>query len=273
MMAGHSIGEFVAATLAGVWDLEDVLRIVALRGRLMHDLPRGSMMAVNSSAESIESFCPHASDRLKQCSQPVCRVRAGAECPRISETTRIENIIATALHTSHAFHSAMMDPIIEPLREAIAKMQLRAPEKPFVSTVTGLPITAAEQPIPRIGPARRATVEFGKAIQYLKEQGLRPLPRMRPALHHVLADPQAIHARPSLHGHSHPWPIQRTTTPSGDALLFALGSLWQNGVSISWDALLHARRSAAHSALPTYPFERQRFWVDPAPVAAESRSL
>ena len=82
IMVGHSIGEFVAATLAGVWELEDALAIVALRGRLMHDLPRGSMMAVSSSAESIASNSPgRTSDRLQQCSQPVCRLRTGIEYP------------------------------------------------------------------------------------------------------------------------------------------------------------------------------------------------
>ncbi len=128
IMAGHSIGEFVAATLAGVWDLEDALRIIALRGRLMQNLPRGSMMAVNGSAESIAKILP-ATLQIASNNAPSLCVVSGPEAEVIEFQKQLEakDIVCRQLHTSHAFHSAMMDPMVEPLREAVAKIQLRAP--------------------------------------------------------------------------------------------------------------------------------------------------
>jgi len=157
MMAGHSIGEFVAATLAGVWRLEDALSIIALRGRLMQNLPRGSMLAVNSSAESIANILP-ATLQLASNNAPALCVVSGPEVDVTAFQKRLEaeNIVCRHLHTSHAFHSAMMDTMIEPLREAVAKIQLHAPARPFVSTVTGRAITAAETTDPLTGHITRA---------------------------------------------------------------------------------------------------------------------
>jgi len=274
MMAGHSIGEFVVATLAGVWELEDALGIIALRGRLMQDLPRGSMMAVSSSAKSIARILP-AALQIASNNAPALCVVSGPEADVVQFQKDLEekNIVCRHLHTSHAFHSAMMDPMVEPLREAIAKIDLRAPVKPFISTVTGRPITAAEA----IDPAywanhARATVEFSKAIQYLKEDDhgydlflecgprstLCSLARQQFTPDHPCT---AIPTLADTHENNTEWAT----------LLFALGSLWQNGVSIDWDAF-HAHEERRRIPLPTYPFERQRFWVDPAAVAPAALS-
>jgi len=263
-MAGHSVGEFVAATLAGVWNLEDVLGIVALRGRLMQSLPRGSMMAVSGSAGDVAGLLPAALQIASNNAPNLCVV-SGPEADVLAFQQLLEEkkIACRRLHTSHAFHSAMMDPIVEPLREAIAKIELRAPLKPFVSTVSGRPIGTAETTDPSYWAHHaRATVQFAKAISYLQEQGhdlflecgpgstLCSLTRKQFTPGHPCA------AIPSL-----------ADTAENNAewgtLLFALGSLWQNGVSIDWDAF-YANEFRRHIALPTYPFERQRFWVDPA---------
>ena len=173
IMAGHSIGEFVAATLAGVWEPEDALRIIALRGRLMQDLPRGSMLAVSSGADSLAKILPGNLQIASNNAPNLCVVSGPeADVALFQKQLESENIVCRHLHTSHAFHSAMMDPMIEPLREAVAKIQLRPPTKPFVSTVTGQPITAAETTDPGYWARHaRATVEFSKAIRYLKDQG------------------------------------------------------------------------------------------------------
>jgi amino acid adenylation domain-containing protein len=272
MMVGHSIGEFVAATVAGVWELEDALRIVALRGRLMHDLPRGSMMAVNQSAESVEKLLTPELQIASNNAPNLCVV-SGPE-PSIREfQNRLEaqGVVCHRLHTSHAFHSAMVDPIIEPLREAIAKIQLHAPEKPFISTVTGRQITAVETTDPAYWARHaRSTVEFGLAIQHLKEQGYDlflecgPRSTMCSLARKQFTPDHPCIAIPTLGDTSE-------NNAEWETLLFALGSLWQNGVPISWDGF-YTHEERQHVPLPTYPFERQRYWVDPAPVAAQNQT-
>ncbi len=162
-----------AATLAGVWELEDVLRIVALRGRLMQKLPRGSMMAVRAGVDTIAPLLP-AEIQIASNNAPSLCVVSGpdAHVQALRERLEAGNTVCRPLHTSHAFHSAMMDPMLEPLQAEIAKVRLRAPTRPFVSTVTGELITDTEA----ISPAywahqARATVEFSKATLKLKELG------------------------------------------------------------------------------------------------------
>jgi malonyl CoA-acyl carrier protein transacylase/thioesterase domain-containing protein/acyl carrier protein len=273
MMAGHSIGEFVAATLAGVFELEDALGIIALRGHLMQDLPRGSMMAVSGSANSIAKILPAALQIASNNAPSLCVVSGPeADVVQFQKQLEADNILCRHLHTSHAFHSAMMDPMVEPLREAVAKIQLRAPVRPFVSTVTGRPITAAEATDPAYWANHaRATVEFSKAIQSLNAQGhdlfLECGPRSTLcslARQHFTPDHPctAIPTFADTHENNTEWAT----------LLFALGSLWQNGVSIDWDAF-YAHEDRRRLPLPTYPFERQHFWVDPATAASAAPSL
>lgn len=272
MMAGHSIGEFVAATLADVWRLEDALAIVALRGRLMQNLPRGSMMAVNCSADSIAPKLPPALQIASDNAPTLCVVSGPeADVIEFQKQLEAENIVCRYLHTSHAFHSAMMDPMIEPLREAVARIQLKPPARPFISTVTGRPITAAETTDPVYWARHsRATVEFSKAIHYLKEQGYDlflecgPRSSMCSLARQQFTPDHPCTAIPTFadtHENDTEWAT----------LLFALGSLWQNGVSVDWDAF-YPNEDRRRIPLPTYPFERQRFWVDPAPVVAATQS-
>ena len=272
MMAGHSIGEFVAATLAGVWEPEDVLGIVALRGRLMQDLPRGSMLAVNASADSIAKILP---DTLQIASNnaPALCVVAGPEEDILDFQTQVEakNIVCRHLHTSHAFHSAMMEPIVEPLREAIAKLKLHKPTKPFVSSVKGRPITDEEATDPSYWAGHaRATVEFAKALHYLKKQGYDlflecgPRSTMCSLARHQFTPERPCMAIPTLGDTAE-------NDTEWQTFLFALGTLWQNGVPISWDAF-YTHEDRRRIPLPTYPFERQRFWVDPALQAINTKS-
>ena len=273
MMAGHSIGEFVAATLAGVWELEDALSIIALRGRLMQKLPRGSMLAVSSSADSIAKKLP-AALQIASNNAPALCVVSGPEADVVEFQNQLEaeNVVCRPLHTSHAFHSAMMDPMIEPLREAIAKIRLHPPVRPFISTVTGRPITVAETTDPAYWAKHaRATVEFSKAMLCLKDEGYDlflecgPRSTLCSLARQQFTPDHPCTAIPTL-----------ADTPENNAewatLLFALGSLWQNGVAVDWDAF-YAHEERRRIPLPTYPFERQRFWVDPAPVATVVQNL
>lgn len=268
MMAGHSIGEFVAATLAGVWDLEDALRIIAVRGHLMQALPRGAMLAVGSAAEAVEPLLP-ASVQIASNNSPSTCVIAGAEqdVADFKSVLEAQGIVCRHLHTSHAFHSAMMDPILESLRAAVAETRLRPPSRPLMSTVTGRPMTEADATDPGYWARHaRATVQFSTAARYLLDNRydlflecgpratLSSLVRQHFPVQHpgvaipTLGDTHADHAE---------W----------KAMLSAVGSLWLNGIDLDWEAF-YAHEDRRHVPLPAYPFERKRYWVDPAPSSA-----
>ncbi len=271
MMAGHSIGEFVAATLAGVWELEDGLRIIAQRGRLMRVLPSGAMLAVRTSVQKIRQVLPDSIQVASNNAPSLCVVSGPmADVEALRARLEARNIACQHLYTSHAFHSAMMDPVVEPLRIEIAKAKLRLPTQPFVSTVTGRLITEEEAMSPSYWAHHaRATVEFSKAVLALKEMGhdvfLECGPRATMcslARQHFGSDRPCV-AVPTL-----------SDTCEGNAewasMLFALGSLWLNGVSIDWDGF-YVHEDRRRIPLPNYPFERQRYWVDPVVIAETPR--
>ena len=271
-MAGHSVGEFVAATLAGVWELEDVLRIIALRGKLMQSLPRGSMLAVNRSAESIAKILP-ATLQIASDNAPSLCVVSGPENLVNDFRAQLEaqEVICRQLHTSHAFHSAMMDPIVEPLRAAISNIKLHSPEKSFISTVTGLPITVQEATDPNYWAGHaRARVEFTKSTQYLKEHGYDlfvecgPRSTMCALVRQQFSADRPCVAIPSFGETSE-------NNSEWDTLLFAMGSLWQNGVNLSWNAF-YSHEERRRIPLPTYPFQRERYWIDPTAVQASAKA-
>ena len=178
-----------------------------------------------------------------------------------------EDIICQPLHTSHAFHSAMVDPIVEPLRAEVAKVKLRGPSRPLVSTVTGCLITAEETTNPSYWANQaRATVQFSKAARTLKDMGYDLFLECGPRAtmcsltrQHFTPDRPCV-AIPTLadtHEDNAEWA----------SMLFALGSLWLNGVSIDWEGF-YVHEDRRRIPLPNYPFERQRYWVEPAQVAA-----
>ncbi len=268
IMVGHSIGEFVAATLAGVWALEDALRIVARRGQLMQSLARGAMVAVRSSAASVAKLLPLNVQIASDNSPALCVVSGPMpDVNAFRAQLEAKKILCRPLHTSHAFHSAMMDPVLEPLRTEIAKVNLRPPTAPFVSTVTGRLITEKEATDPGYWARQaRATVQFSSAISTLKEMGhdlflecgprstLCQLTRQTFGSDHPCA---AIPSLTDMHQDNAEWA----------SMLFALGSLWMHGVSIDWDAF-YVHEERRRIPLPGYPFERQRYWIDPAPRAS-----
>jgi thioesterase domain-containing protein/acyl carrier protein len=180
-----------------------------------------------------------------------------------------QEVICRQLHTSHAFHSAMMDPIVEPLRAAISSIKLHAPERSFVSTVTGLPITVEQATDPKYWAGHaRARVEFTKATRYLKENDYDLFVECGPrSTMCALVRQQFSTERPCI-----AIPTFGDTSENNaewDTLLFAMGSLWQNGVNFSWSAF-YSHEERRKIPLPTYPFQRARYWIDPLPVQARA---
>jgi len=263
-MVGHSIGEYVAACLAGVMTLEDALAVVAARGRLMEQCPPGAMLAVGLSPQgfSLRADCSIAA--INSPEQCVVSGPAGAiaELERqLSET----GVPCHRLPTSHAFHSALMDPILDPFREAIGRVALRPPLLRYLSNLTGTWITAAQATDPDYWVAHlRNTVRFSDAATELLTQAGRILIEVGPGQtlgslvrRHASAD-GAVN-RPTIVAS-----MKRRGEPVSDTahLLGALGQVWIAGQPIDWSAL-HAGEPVQRIALPTYPFQRQRFWIEP----------
>ena len=266
-MIGHSVGEFVAACLAGVFSLEDALAIIATRGRMMQDLPPGAMLSVRMGEEEIVPLLNGALSIAAK-NGPSLNVVAGpaAALDALERTISERGIPARRLETSHAFHSRMMDPILIPFEEYLRKFHFEAPKLPYISGVSGTWITAKEATDPKYWARHfREPVHFSQGFQLLHEQVDRLFLEVGPG--RVLC----TLARQHRNGSAEPNTIASlpaTTDPGSDLLSMhtAAGVLWEHGAALNW-AELHAP-GVRRCSLPTYPFERQRYWIEPTAPSA-----
>ncbi len=265
---GHSIGEFVSACIAGVFSLEDALMLVAARGKLMWDLPGGSMLSVRLAAAELEPRLT-GTIAIAAINGPTLCVVAGetAEIELLRRHLEAEEIACRELYTSHAFHSSMMDPIIAPFAEVVRRVKLSPPQIPFVSTVTGDWITNNQAIDPCYWATHlRQTVRFADGIQTLWQQSDRILLEVGPrTTATTLARQQAQDLQQQI-------AISSLADNNSEltALFQALGQLWLAGGSMlqgsgsanDWQQFYqHEIRSRI--PLPTYPFDRQRYWIEP----------
>lgn len=265
-MIGHSIGEFVVACLAGVFSLEDGLKLVATRGRMMWELPPGSMLSVLMPAANVEPRLPQGVAIAAINGPSLCVVSGSTEAvTTLQAELEAEGVVCRPLHTSHAFHSPMMDPIIAPFTEVVKTVRLSAPQIPFVSTVTADWITDAQAMDPLYWAGHlRATVRFAEGVQTLWQQPERVLLEVGPRMTATtLARQQAKDLKRQIAIAS----LGTTADDHGEwlSLLQAIGNLWLAGVPIDWNAF-YVDEYRHRLPLPTYPFERQRYWVDPRPA-------
>ncbi|HEX3044329.1 MAG TPA: type I polyketide synthase, partial [Bacillota bacterium] len=270
-MIGHSVGEYVAACLAGVFSLEDALSLVAWRGRLMQEMVSGAMLSIPlPEAEVIpllnQDLSMAAVNGPSACvvSGPVPAIEA------LGEQLKTKAINTVRLPVSHAFHSAMMEPMLGRFEEKIRGIKLSAPQIPYLSNVTGTWIsvnqaTSWEYWVTHL----RNTVRFSDGAAKLFEIGRATLievgggrtltgfiqehPAYRPGEHLVL--PAMRHPK----------------EPGSDVyyLLTAIGKLWRHGILLDWEGFYAVRRGKRIS-LPTYPFERRRFWIDGNPLILQN---
>ena len=267
-MLGHSVGEYVAACLAGVFSLEDALRLVAARGRLMQEQPPGAMLAVPLPESRIAL---EGSLSLAAVNAPAaCVVSGTPEDIRAFRERLGEELDCRILHTSHAFHSAMMDPVLEPFTKILRGMELHPPRIPFVSNRTGTWITADEAVSPDYWAGHlRNTVRFADGLTTLLGQGRRTaLLEVGPGgTLGTLAGQHPDRKSADLVARSLRRP--KEDRKDLDVLLGALGRIWLAGADIDWSAV-HAGERRRRIPLPTYPFERRRFWVDVHRLEAEA---
>ena len=267
-MIGHSIGEYVAACLAGVMSLEDALRLVAARGRLVQALEGGAMLAARVPEREARALLDDGLS-LAAVNGPASCVFSGAtEAVRGFEARLKERgIECRRLPTSHAFHSAMMEPALAPFLEVVRRVRLSPPRIPYLSNVTGLwggvEVTDPEYWAEHL----RRTVLFSEGIRELGKDPRRILLEVGPgqALSGLVrAGRNGDDALTAI-------PLMRHAQGGGSdvaQLMGALGRLWAAGGAVDWRKLYSSERRR-RVPLPTYPFARQRFWVDskPAPEA------
>jgi amino acid adenylation domain-containing protein len=276
-MVGFSIGEYVAACLAGVLSLDDALRLVAGRARLIDELPGGAMLAVPLGEEAVASWIAEGLS-LAAVAGPELTVLAGTEeaVAAAEERLTAAGHVCRRLQTSHAFHSALMEPAVERFLALFEGIELHPPEIPYLSNVTGGWITAEEATDPAYWAEHlRGTVRFADAVSELWREPGRVLVEVGPgqtlsswALQQSSAsggaDPVAL---PTLR-HA----FERTDDLA--FLLQTLGRLWLTGLRPDWPAFW-ADQPRRRVPLPTYPFERRRYWIEPrtepaVPPAAEA---
>ncbi len=267
-LLGHSLGELTAACVAGVFSLDDAVRLVAARGRLMKALPEGAMLAVTLAPAQVKTHLNTALS-LAIVNGPTACVVAGAteEIARLEDTLRSAGVMARRLPTSHAFQSHLMEPVMAPFLAEVRAVKLHAPKIPVISNVTGRWLTATEATDPAYWARQlRQTVYFADGLRELAKEPNRLLVEVGPG--RILAglarsnldtaDTRSVW--PSL-------PDTRERKPEGATLLGTLGRLWIAGVSIDWKSL-RAPGLTRRVELPTYPFERRRHWIDPMRGAA-----
>jgi phthiocerol/phenolphthiocerol synthesis type-I polyketide synthase E len=264
-MIGHSLGEYVAACLAGVLSLEEALKLVAARGRIMQDAPSGAMLAVElnekeASALAQDGLSLAAINGLSQC------VLSGTT-EAIAETQRRmeqEGIACHRLTTSCAFHSQLMESALGKFREYVAKVQFKAPKIEYVSNVTGTWIRDSEATDPEYWVRHlRQTVRFSDGLSTILAQHHPVLLEVGPGQTlSKLARSLFRGSQQLIHSSLRPRELEQ------QFLLRSLGRLWLEGATVDWHGYYHHEKRRRVS-LPTYPFEGERYWVDAQPAAKE----
>ena len=263
-MIGHSVGEFVAAAIAGVMSFEEALRLVTFRGRLMNEQPSGAMLAVRAPARSVLEHLPDDVD-LAAINAPELCVVAGqhAAIDSVEAALAEKGFFTSRLHTSHAFHSAMMDGVVAQLRDEARKINLCAPQISYVSCVTGHWITDAEACSPDYWATHcRATVDFAGAIETLRTEGRQVLLEVGPGRTLSTFANQAIGRDPAYTAITSLCD-QRGDETNDQTMTEAVGRLWLAGLDVDWN--LAGATAGRRIPLPTYGFQRKRHWIDAPP--------
>jgi len=261
-MIGHSIGEYVAACLAEVFTLEEALKLVATRGRLMQSVSPGIMLAVPLSEPEIRPLLPKILDlaAINVLSQSV--VSGTIEAVEQFATQLAEQgIECQRLHTSHAFHSEMMSPILTPFLEQVQTLNLKPPKIRFLSNVTGDWITETEATDPHYWVRHiRQTVRFAIGLQLVLQDSSSILLEIGPG--RTLSTFAKRH--PKYLGQLIVTSLRHFKDEQSDTafLLNTLGQLWMAGMTVNWSRF-YTDEQHYRLPLPTYPFERQRYWIEP----------
>ncbi|MCP4153089.1 MAG: acyltransferase domain-containing protein, partial [bacterium] len=262
-MIGHSIGEYAAATQAGVFTLETALKAVAQRGKVMQQMPPGAMLSVSAPREEIESLLGPGISLAAENSPENCTISGLTEAVAQMEQKLAEKGLQyRRLHTSHAFHSAMMEPALKTFEKTLEQITLKKPTKPYISNVTGNWITLSEATSPAYWARQiRETVNYSKGIQLLLKE--------RHALYIEVGPGKALTTFLKKH------PVEKQPPKSvnllrhpqekvSDTLYLTekIGRIWLYGKEIEWQRL-HEGEHRRRIPLPGYSFEKHKIPLIP----------
>ncbi len=278
VVAGHSIGELAAAHVAGVWSLEDACAVVAARGRLMQELPRGgAMVAVEAAEEEVrKALADRPGVGIAAVNGPRAVVLSGTENDVLAAAEELAQAGARTrrLQVSHAFHSPLMEPMLGRFAESIAHVTYGKPQVTMVSALTGGPVSEeVTDPSYWVRHVREA-VRFADATEAMREAGVRTFIELGPD--GVLSG-MAAQTRTDSEGEgdsgSEAWlPLLRRGRDESRAVLTALAKVFVRGVPVSWEEI-YAGTGARRVDLPTYAFQHQRYWLPTAPAHVDAAGL
>jgi acyl transferase domain-containing protein/acyl carrier protein len=270
---GHSLGEYVAAVVAGVFTLEDAARLVAVRGRLMQAQPAGGRMAAvfagaDQVADALADHERHVAIAAVNGPESTVLSGGGTAFDAVVAKLAASGVRVEPLTVSHAFHSPLMDPLLDEFETAAAAVSYAAPQIALISNVTG------EVAGPEIASAAywrrhlREPVQFAKGIQTLLRRGLRIFVELGPSptlagMAQRFVDESTARWLPSLRRGRGDWP----------QILQTLAALYVEGAPVDWQSF-HRHDPAGCVSLPTYPFNRARYWIETAsaPAGADQES-
>ncbi len=264
LLCGHSIGEFVAAHLSGIMSLEDALKLVAIRGKIISSLPQGNMLSVRCTEGHLLDILPK--------SLSLAGINGSNQCVVSGEIPEVEafanflekmDIPSKILKTSHAFHSKMMEPILDEFSKVVQGISLNKPKIPMVSTVTGNFITDEAAQSPEYWTKQlRNPVRFADAVTTISKLDI-PILFLEVGPGNVLTalSRQSPFAMGKVMYNSL---VRNSKIPDYHFFLQTVGNLWQNGRKIHWENLY--RNPILIMEVPTYVFKKERIWMEPLQV-------
>ena len=271
-LLGHSIGEWVAATVAGVFKLDDALRLVALRGQLMQRMPVGAMLSVALPETEMEQCIAQRQEELGHVEVSAVngpgQIVIGGEIETIEHWTKYfssEGVWTRHLLTSHAYHTWLMDEASSEFATAVGQVEKHAPQLNVISGVSGKWLTAAEaQSGDYWGRQMRERVRFGAGVNEVLAESGRVVVEAGPG--------SGLSGLVRMQAHGEAPVLLSLLGPSGrgeanerEAVVRVLARLWLEGLGVKWEELWRGERRR-RVKLPTYPFERVRCWIDPDPI-------
>lgn len=260
---GHSIGEYVAATVAGIFSWEEALKLVSERGRLMQTMPAGAMLAVQLDADNVQSYLDE-NVALAAANGPGLSVLSGPHdaITAVKEKLEENGVSCRGIHISHAFHSSMMAPILDEFARCFDDVTCNAPVIPIVSNLTGTWLTEAEAKDPSYWTQHlRGTVKFEAGVTMLLQTPGRLLLELGPGntlSTFVRRNKQFSDDHTVLASIRHP----KEQADDQTRLLETAGFLWAHGVELEWSNLFTGMQPR-RVGLPGYPFERTHHWFTP----------